>query len=91
MALEALVIALCLGDYKCDMASKAYYEQAPIIKQYAGHVSRQAAQKVGPVLAFAAPATVSLFVRHVARIKLTSHLTLDARPDTVNILWAMTF
>lgn len=91
LGLEVLVLSLCLGDYKCDQASKAYYYQRPHIRATAKSVKRDINYYVGENVAYTTGALILLSTGHKAQIKISRNFSLQWAKDVQVLKWVYSF
>lgn len=87
--LELLVISMCLGDYACGEATKAYYYQTPAIKQTARELKDDYVETVGRPLATVTPALVGLAAGATFQFKITKEISFGRTED--GVIWKYRF
>jgi hypothetical protein len=89
--LEFLVASLCIGDYGCDKALKAYYYERPHIKAFTRSVKDTAERYAGESITYAVPALAAASLGRPFQIKITKKISCGAAQDDVTCLYRYDF
>lgn len=74
--LEFLVLSLCLHDFGCSPARKAYVESRPALKRDIRAAGRRVRQITGPEIVYVSSAAIALYNKSL-QIKINRNLNLD--------------
>lgn len=89
--LEVLVAALCIGNFDCGNATKAYYYQNPHLKMKANEIRRDLNYYVGENVAYTSAALLAISLGHKAQIRLDRNWSLQYNKDASLLKWAYSF
>lgn len=89
--LEALVLTLCLNEYACDEALKAYYHEKPSIARKLKETRKDVIFYTGDWVLYAVPAAAFLTSDIPATIKFTKELNLKANSDRLILTYTWDF
>lgn len=88
--LEALVIALCIGDFECGEATRAYSKTTTGLEYTA-----QAKKAMGRYLNKEQITTLGTFIaaatNHKAKLRLYRGLTFEGNMDSVQLIYKYSF
>lgn len=91
LGLEFMVAALCLGDFECGQASKAYYYQRPQLRVMAKNVKSKVERVIGEQVAYAAPALMMASLGHSYQIRISKNLSVGGKPGEFGFKLSLTF
>lgn len=89
--LEALVFTVCVNNYACDEALKAYYHEKPSIARKIKEVKKDVIFYTGDWVLYALPAAGFLTADIPATIKFTKELNLKANRDNLILTYTWDF
>lgn len=89
--IEALVIAACIGDYRCDEASKAYLSTNPPAKVWAMQKSRKFRRYVGNQTIVGATIIYSILTNRTYQVKLGKNISYGRMPEGNMLFYAIEF
>lgn len=91
MLLEALVAGLCIGDYACDKAFKAYYYERPHLRALSKEVKKQAVAQVGEAVVYTVPAFMAAMAGHSYQVKLGKRWSIGQSRDETRLTFRLDF
>lgn len=83
--LELLVASLCIGDFGCDKAFKAYYYERPRLKHLSREVRNKVVTQVGESVAYTVPALLAAASGRDYQVKLGRKWSIG-RSDNYNMV-----
>lgn len=93
--LELLVLGLCIGDYRCDQATKAYLDQnlsAKVwVKHESGVLSRNAEEVIGKQTLVALTTVAAAITQRSYQLKIYKDFSIGRTKDSVLLLYALNF
>lgn len=93
--LEILVLGLCIGDYRCDQATKAYLIQNPTPKIWlnreSGVLKRSAEEILGKQALIALTTIAAAATQRSYQIKIYKDFSIGRREDEILLLYALSF
>lgn len=88
---EILVASLCIGGYKCDQASKAYFAYNPRPQIYANKLKNDAAQVVGEQTLIATSTLVAISTQKTYQIKINKYFSFGKTSQGVELRYGLSF
>lgn len=89
--IELFVAATCLGDYRCDMAYKAYISSNPPIKRWSYGRAKEAEKLVGKQTVVALTLSTAALTNKPYQVRLGRQVSIGRSPDGFILLYAFSF
>lgn len=89
--LEALVLFLCVGDFECSQALKAYRSQSSYVKDVEHRVKKWAKQEIGPELGIVITTAYVTAMNRDVRVRLGGGFVLSAKRDEIGVRYRYDF
>jgi len=89
--IELMVVAMCLGDYRCDQAAKGYIAYNPRLKYFAKDIKNRAESTVGKPTLVATSTILAAATSKTYQIKINRYFSFGKQPDGIVLLLALTF
>lgn len=89
--LELLIVGLCAGDYACDKATQAYYQDSPRLQAEMRRHEKQARRYVPEVIMYSAPAAVAVATRNKKTVHVYGPVYLSAGHSEALLLYKRSF
>jgi hypothetical protein len=93
--IEIMVAALCIGDYRCDEATKAYLIQNPNPKIWAQAnvqtAKKQATKVIGEQALIGLTTAAAAIGKKTYQIKISKHFSFGRSPDGVILAYGYNF
>jgi hypothetical protein len=80
--LELLVVISCVGNYRCDQASKAYFTYNPVPKVWAEKKADKVEKAMGKQAAVGLITIAAFATQKSYQIKITNHWSIGKFEDT---------
>jgi hypothetical protein len=91
MGTEILVASLCLGDWACSDALKAYYQYRPEIKEFKNQAKNVAERNLGEAITFIVPAAILATTSSTYQIRIYKDLSLQKKDEVVGFNYEFRF
>jgi len=89
--LEALVLAVCIGGYRCEVATEAYYLQTPALQVYAKEAEKNATRYLGETVVYVVPFAANILYNKKLHLKLTRNISTDIGENSTGLSYGFTF
>lgn len=89
--IELLVAALCVGNYRCDMAGKAYLTYNPAPRVWAKEQYKYVQEMVGEDWLIGASIMYSAVSRHNYQVKVSKNVSIGRVDEGALIIYGGTF
>jgi hypothetical protein len=89
--LEILVLSLCLGQYECSAASKAYYAQHPRLKVLAQSAERRLKKGTNETILYTAPAIYALATGQPSQFRISKYFSCGGAASSVECKYTYSF
>lgn len=91
MPLELLVATVCIGNYSCDKALKAYYYERPNIRKFQKKSREYIVDEVGEWVLYAVPAAALAINDKAYQIKITRNISCSFDSTNAIVLYRLDF
>lgn len=91
MGLEALVFSLCIGNFGCGEALRAYYYERPHIKYLEKKVKNKAIRIAGEETVFIVPALATMIVKKRFQMRINKNFSLGGNTEETLLFYRHDF
>lgn len=89
--IEAMVMALCLGQYRCDIASKAYLSNNPPPKAWLKAKTKNLEEYTGKQTIIGLTIVSAIATNHPYQVRLNRYFSIGKNETAVILLYAVEF
>lgn len=88
---EILVLGLCAGNFRCDMATKAYISETPQIRTWTNKEIKIVKEYTGESLFITTTTIFAIATKKTYQVKIYKNISFGKTPEGLLLIYAITF